>query len=120
MKRLSFTAIIIFLIFLAACQPAKPTDTELPEVVPPTATPEKESIPPEEVFPTPTEASSAPNSPTDEPVKFGEPMAGCTVVSLVPEPNPTEVSLFPPIGDSDWVKGPDSAAVTIVEYGDFQ
>jgi hypothetical protein len=118
MKRLLYTGIISFLIFLAACLPANQTATELPEVVPLTETPEGESSPSEEVLP--TEASSAPSSPTDEPVIFGEPMAGCTVVSLIPEANPTEVSLFPSIGDSDWVKGPESAAVTIVEYGDFQ
>ena len=45
--------------------------------------------------------------------------ASCTVVSTVPTPGPTEQSLFPPVGEADWVHGPDTAEVTIIEYGDF-
>jgi curved DNA-binding protein CbpA len=44
----------------------------------------------------------------------------CTVVSRAPTPGPTEQSLVPPLSDEDWVHGPDDAAVTIIEYGDFQ
>ncbi len=46
--------------------------------------------------------------------------AGCTVVSSIPTPGPTQPSLFPPVSDADWVHGPASARVTIVEYSDFQ
>jgi len=35
-------------------------------------------------------------------------------------PGPTEESLFDPVSESDWVRGPDSAMVTIIEYSDFQ
>jgi cyclophilin family peptidyl-prolyl cis-trans isomerase/protein-disulfide isomerase len=45
---------------------------------------------------------------------------GCTVVSPKPTPGPTQESLFPPVGDQDWVQGSPSATVTLVEYGDFQ
>lgn len=44
----------------------------------------------------------------------------CTVVSLVPTPGPTEVSMFPPAKDGDWVQGPADASVTFLEYSDFQ
>lgn len=46
--------------------------------------------------------------------------AGCTVVSFLPTPGPTEESLFPSVNDQDWTLGPRDAAITIIEYGDFQ
>jgi hypothetical protein len=45
--------------------------------------------------------------------------AGCTVVSAIPTPGPTEQSLFPPVGEKEWTQGPDTAEVTIIEYSDF-
>jgi hypothetical protein len=45
---------------------------------------------------------------------------GCTVVSVIPTAGPTEPSLFPPVSEADWVIGPETAEVTILEYSDFQ
>lgn len=45
---------------------------------------------------------------------------GCTVQSPFPTPGPTEQSLLPPAGEDDWVQGPESASVTLIEYSDFQ
>ena len=46
------------------------------------------------------------------------PPATCTAVSaLAPS---EEASLFPEVTSTDWARGPADAAVTIVEYGDFQ
>ncbi len=45
-------------------------------------------------------------------------VAGCTVVSFLPTPDPT--SLFPPITADDWTRGPLTATVKIIEYSDFQ
>ena len=47
-------------------------------------------------------------------------ISGCVANSPHPSPGPTEPSLFPPVQKNDWVKGPDSAFVTVIEYGDFQ
>jgi len=47
-------------------------------------------------------------------------MEGCTVATLLPGADPEVESLFPPIGETDWIRGPSDAAVTIVEYADFQ
>ena len=47
-------------------------------------------------------------------------LAKCTVVSSQPTPDSTERSLFPAVSDVDWVQGPDTAAVTFIEYSDFQ
>ncbi len=44
---------------------------------------------------------------------------GCTLTSSEPEAPQEYVELFG-VTESDWVKGPDTAALTIVEYGDYQ
>jgi cyclophilin family peptidyl-prolyl cis-trans isomerase/protein-disulfide isomerase len=44
----------------------------------------------------------------------------CTLVSLVPTPGPAEVSLFPVPGEDDWIRGTDTATVTVTEYSDFE
>ena len=51
--------------------------------------------------------------PTTEP-------ATCTVASQIPTPGPTEISLFPGVGQADWKLGPDGARVVFIEYSDFQ
>ncbi len=48
------------------------------------------------------------------------PMEGCKVAALLPTPDPTLVSIIPPVQTDDHVLGKDSAAVTFVEYSDFQ
>ncbi len=57
---------------------------------------------------TPTVAATATKTP------------GCSVVSLQPTPGPTQQSLIPASREDDQVSGLDTAAVTIIEYGDFQ
>lgn len=44
--------------------------------------------------------------------------AQCTVVSQAAIS--TEPSPFPAVNTSDWVSGPETASVTIIEYSDFQ
>lgn len=49
------------------------------------------------------------------------PKMECQVVSMTPTQGPTEVSMFPPPGETDWVHGDNPAAIlTIIEYSDFQ
>ncbi len=95
---LQYTTILMGL-FLAACQGAA---SALPTATPtaaPTLTP-------------------APATPTPAPVAGSQ--AGCTVVSLLPTPDPAGSSAFPAVGGGDWIQGKDTALVTLVEYGDFQ
>lgn len=66
--------------------------------------------------------TSAPESATGSSATAASPTtpADCTVVSRQPTPGPTQESLFPSVSEDDWVKGPESAAVTLIEYSDFQ
>jgi hypothetical protein len=47
-----------------------------------------------------------------------------TFPTAIPEatasPAPTAPSLFPPVTADEWQKGPVTARVIIIEYGDFQ
>ena len=47
------------------------------------------------------------------------PVAECRTVKPT-TPDPTVQALLPPPGEKDWVKGPDDARVTILDYSDFQ
>jgi hypothetical protein len=84
---------------LAACRPsATPAPPSSPVVPPPGLT-----------F---TPASGAP-APTRDTANLG-----CTVVTR--RNQPTAASPFPPVTTADWSLGPANAAVTLIEYSDFQ
>lgn len=111
MLRRFLTLIIPLSWLLAACQGAAVTEAV---DTPPAAT----------VQPTPSATAQATptNAPSPQARSAATPsvQAQCTVVSRQPTPGPTEKSLFPPVSASDWVEGPDAAAITIIEYSDFQ
>lgn len=44
---------------------------------------------------------------------------GCTVKTGQPTPNATLEAALPPLTEKDWVKGPQDAYVTLIEYSDF-
>jgi len=66
--------------------------------------------------PTATPAISMPKIPTQDSKAVS---MTCRVVSIVPTPEPTETSLFPPAGPQDWVLGKESAVMTLTEYSDY-
>lgn len=61
-------------------------------------------------------------SVTRTPLTFtsGAMMPGCTVMSVEATDAPEGDSLFGPITEDDWVIGPATATVTLLEYSDFQ
>ncbi len=62
-------------------------------------------------------ATSAPVEPTLPPTPTVTPLPnGCETVSLLPEPDPA----FPDVNATDWVLGPATARITILEFSDFQ
>ena len=103
LRRLVFILFVLSMA-LAACQ-ANQAGTQ------PTAT-----------QPTATTAPLPPTGETAAPPEMpeGVPMADCVPVSSNPTPEPTMAALLPPPQEGEWIKGPDSALVTIIEYSDFQ
>ncbi len=68
--------------------------------------------------PTAPPATQAPTRTPVRPTATREP--GCTVVSKQPTPTPLPDPLIAPVGKTDWTKGKPGAAVTIIDYSDFQ
>lgn len=97
MRKLWFNLLILCALFLAACSQAS-TPAASTGATSNTATPVK-----------PTKQAS--NGPAMK----------CNVVSMTPTQGPTEVSMFPPVTEKDWVLGnAKSPAMTVIEYSDFQ
>jgi len=91
-----FLLVVILVLLTAACNPGAEPEPTVPAIEAPTA--EVELLAP--VGP-PIPASCVPN---------GSP----------PAPSAEDLALYTPNPEKDWVKGPDDAVVTIVEYADFQ
>jgi hypothetical protein len=100
---------------LAGCSVNQATPAVTPIVALPQATSTNSKLPQ-----APTEEAAQPGAvetvdPNQPPVP-----EGCTVVSKQFSPEPTLQSIFPAVSESDWSQGPEAAALTIIEYGDFQ
>jgi cyclophilin family peptidyl-prolyl cis-trans isomerase/protein-disulfide isomerase len=102
----SILALLLALI-LAACTSGQPPVT-------PTATIESAALAPTATTAPPTAA------PSQETPVVQALAPGCNVISQQPAPGPTQQSIFPPVNEADWAKGPEDAYVTITEYSDFQ
>ncbi len=104
---------------VSATEAAAPTAEIVAEVNADAET-EGQKSPPE---PTPTEveASAAADSDSGSGAETAatELVSECTVVSALPDPPAQYAELFA-VQDDDWVAGPTDAAITIIEYGDFQ
>jgi hypothetical protein len=117
--------VVLFLmtmLLLAACGSAAQSPTAETPTNQAAAT-ETESQPTEAQ---PTEAQSTEAEPTEtQAAKSGGDVSAvgtqmeCTLVSDQPDVPPELEAIFG-VTEDDWVVGPDSAAVTFVEYSDFQ
>jgi ABC-type Fe3+-hydroxamate transport system substrate-binding protein len=121
MKKRLFLFTILLTFLLAACG----GEVEITEAVEVANTPTALSAP----------AATVESVATAVTVETGEntvpaPMTtlgnGCTLTSSEPEAPAEYVELFGEyvelfgVTENDWVKGPETAALTIVEYGDYQ
>ncbi len=67
-----------------------------------------------DIMPTPTEVSIIfPETPTPAAPE-------CSTTEIIPTPAAEEASLFPPVTEADMASGLEDAAVTFIEYGDYQ
>ena len=105
--------LVLTLFLLAACSGAEHASTS--EAPAPETQPQPEEVKPTEVEPTETAATEAGGS---DAAPAGMQME-CTLVSDQPDAPAEFVAIFG-VTEDDWVKGPETAAVTIVEYSDFQ
>ena len=67
--------------------------------------------------PTTPATATVPLIPTFAPT---QPVNPCTAISVDPTPGPETPSLFPKVNPDEHIYGPSDAAVTIIEYADFQ
>lgn len=114
-KRLWFLT-LLFLIGLAACRPATPKTgvVTAPSATPQSVSPTETPLPPTA---TPTAVSVA--TPTATPSVTGS--SGKTmVIPPTLEPTPPFEWQIPQIGEGDWVKGSETAGMTLIEYADYQ
>ena len=103
--RLMFIVTLVF--FTAGCQSFSPANQSTPIIVP-----------------SPSAIIYSPDISVQQTMKSvnlaQRIAAGCTAKSPRPTPGPTEQSLFPLPGKTDWQLGKEQAAVTIISYCDFQ
>jgi hypothetical protein len=96
-KRIWLPLLLLIGLVLAACGRSTQNGEEAPDATPTQAPPPTASQP-------------------------GDPSAAipaCTVRSA-PSRTPEEDSLFAPVTENDWIKGPLDAKITLIEYSDFQ
>lgn len=120
---------LLFLTFLTVGCGGTSTSTAEPTPVPAVSaekTPAPAATQPQE--PAGNQSASGSTAPISGPLDAfepvandGTPMEGCTLSSLLPPPDPAEISRFPAVSETeDWSRGPANAAVTIIAYSDFQ
>ncbi|MBC8505557.1 MAG: hypothetical protein ISR58_00545 [Anaerolineales bacterium] len=115
MQKRYLPLLFILVFLLAACGGEIPTqvieDAAQEAVAAPEAT--HTQLPPTE---TPVQVTEEVVIEEPEPVEL---VSECTLVSSPMSPESQYAELFA-VTDDDWVSGPDDAALTIVEYGDYQ
>ena len=109
--------LILLFVTLTACRPTQQPPRHQPTAQPAIADTSQVSPAGTPIASPPTPATAQEPAPTPP---AGVEAMECTLVSASPEPDSTSVSLFPPVSESDWTIGPANAALTIIEYGDFQ
>ncbi|MEA2008967.1 MAG: hypothetical protein U9O54_07580 [Chloroflexota bacterium] len=104
-KRIKFAVFFLLTIMLTACAGASKVEVVTEPQTAPTAAPPAVAHPP-------TATMEEEVAPVTAPI--------CVAQEPKPTPPAEVVEIFTPNLEEDWIKGPEDAAVTIVEYGDFQ
>lgn len=128
MKIIKVLLLVLVLFSLSACVGAEKVAVETATNPPPTETVER--LPTETAAATATseiipQIDETPQGEAEDAGGEGIQDAGeqlvseCTLISSLPDPPQEYAELFSVRGD-DWVTGPEDAAITLIEYGDFQ
>jgi cyclophilin family peptidyl-prolyl cis-trans isomerase/protein-disulfide isomerase len=104
-RKIFFVANMLALL-LAACTSSQPIVTETATI--------------QSATQAPTATAPPTTAPSQEAPVVQALAPGCNVASQQPTPGPTQQSIFPPVNEDDWAKGPEDAYITITEYSDFQ
>ncbi len=107
MSSYRFLFLLLSLLLVVSCQSNTGT-------APPSPMPSPSILP---ILPTMGSAQPISLSKTDLTLRIAK---GCTAKSPRPTPGPTEVSLFPSVGENEYQRGVADARVTVVVYCDFQ
>lgn len=116
------TKFVLFFLVAALTLSACKVATITPPPVEPTAT-VQETEPATEVVAEPTE-DLTPQPTADTRLIGDDGKMVCTIVEplfseLTPEQE-AQLAVFPPVSEADWIKGPEDALITIIEYTEFQ
>ena len=118
MQKRFIPLLFVLAFLLAACGGETPTQAEeaavQEAVTAPEATHTQPPAPTETAVPVTEEVVAEAEEP-----ELVELASECTLVSSPMSPESQYAELFA-VTDDDWVLGPDDAALTIVEYGDYQ
>lgn len=125
MKRKVLYLLVLMVFVLAACRGAEPVASEREagsDVVEAPVEDVVESLPAEapEVEPTVVEEINAPETEVEVvDSTAAELVSECTLVSALPDAPDGFAEIFS-VAETDWFVGPEDAAITLIEYGDFQ
>ena len=114
--------LMVSLFLLAACsgeEQIQTSEAEQPAVESQPTAAEPTEVEPTKVLPTEVEPTEALAEEKGGAVSASGVQMECTLVSDQPDV-PAEFAAIFGVKENDWVVGPDTAAVTFVEYGDFQ
>ena len=111
--------IVVPLLLIATLLAACGGEAQAPEVEAPAQ--EGSPAPTDEEVSEPTEAADVQQEeePAPSEVSTGEFVSECAIADSLAEGSSELEELFG-VRDTDWVVGPEDAAITLVEYGDFQ
>ena len=128
MKRIKGILLVLVLLSLTACVGAEKVAVETATNPLPTETLERLPTETAEAIATSEKTPQIDEMPRSELEDAGgegiqdtgeQLFSECTLVSSLPDPPQEYAELFS-VREDDWVTGPEDAAITLIEYGDFQ